>query len=384
MNFNDDKRIDLPIPFLKEKTVVYIDGENSDAHSYISRVSDILHSRFAKADFRFVFLPDLMDQLTPDVLQYLFPGQNDTFSVETLYQRIQDMAMLGGFPGFLYRRGGIAYFHILPERPDNLFYETIQDFIESLESAEPIVSEIDFMIEHPLDSNDIRCSITRKQEERREREFIRRIRKESSRKPGKIISPSLCDYLFDEERQTSYQSIAEELPAPRISAILSAWEKIEREFGITIEDLDLILGYRVKLSRLSITPAGRILLSDFRNQEVKMDDLTKAIYYYYLRHPEGATLKELHEHQDEILKYYSGITGRDDMDGIRKSIENLLDPYANNLNVSMSRIKKAFRDVVGDRVARFYYIDGRSGEPRKILLDRDFVIWSVYSHNSHI
>ena len=106
-----------------------------------------------------------------------------------------------------------------------------------------------------------------------------------------------------------------------------------------------------------------------------MDDLTKAIYYYYLRHPEGATLKELHEHQDEILKYYSGITGRDDMDGIRKSIENLLDPYANNLNVSMSRIKKAFRDVVGDRVARFYYIEGRSGEPRKILLDRDLVIW---------
>lgn len=374
MNPNNDKRIDLPIPFLKEKTVVYINGGSGYAHRCISRMADILHSRLARADFRFVFLPDLMDQLTPDVLQYLFPGQNDTFSVETLYQRIQDMAMLGGFPGFLYRREGIAYFHILPERPDNLFDEAIRFFIESLVSAEPIVSEIDFMIEPPLESNDIRCSITRKQEDRREREFIRRIRKESSRKPGKIC-PSLSDFLLDEEGQTSYQSIAEELPDPRISAILSAWEKIEREFGITIEDLDLILGYRVKLSRLSITTAGRILLSDFRNQEVKMDDLTKAIYYYYLRHPDGATLKELHEHQDEILKYYSGIIGRDDMDGIRKSIENLLDPYANNLNVSMSRIKKTFRDVVGDRVARFYYIEGRSGEPRKIHLDRDLVIW---------
>ena len=35
----------------------------------------------------------------------------------------------------------------------------------------------------------------------------------------------------------------------------------------------------------------------------------------------------------------------------------------------------AFRDVVGDRIARFYYVDGRYGEPRKIALDRDLVIW---------
>ena len=56
-------------------------------------------------------------------------------------------------------------------------------------------------------------------------------------------------------------------------------------------------------------------------------------------------------------------------------MENLLDPFGNNINVSISRIKKAFKDIVGDRIARFYYVDGSAGHPRSIALDRDLVIW---------
>ena len=41
----------------------------------------------------------------------------------------------------------------------------------------------------------------------------------------------------------------------------------------------------------------------------------------------------------------------------------------------MSRIKKAFKDIVDDRIAQFYYIKGQAGEPRKIAIDRDLVIW---------
>lgn len=70
-----------------------------------------------------------------------------------------------------------------------------------------------------------------------------------------------------------------------------------------------------------------------------------------------------------------GITGRDNIDDIRKSIHNLLDPYKNDLNVSISRIKKAFKDIVGDRIAKFYYVEGNYGGVRKIALDRDYVIW---------
>ena len=168
---------------------------------------------------------------------------------------------------------------------------------------------------------------------------------------------------------------SEEMPDPRVQAILAAWEAIERKFGITIEDLQVLLGYKVKLSRLSITTAGNLYLTDFDNREVKMDDLTKALYFFYLRHPEGARLKELQEHEEEIRRIYSGLTGRDDPQQIRESVHNLLNPNGNALNVSLSRIKRAFKNVVDDRVACFYYISGSSGSTRKIPLDRDLVIW---------
>lgn len=76
-----------------------------------------------------------------------------------------------------------------------------------------------------------------------------------------------------------------------------------------------------------------------------------------------------------LVKYYSSITGRDDLDGIRRSVKELLDPYGNGRNVCLSRIKKAFRVAVGEPVAGFYYVDGKYGEARKVRLDRDYVIW---------
>ena len=191
-------------------------------------------------------------------------------------------------------------------------------------------------------------------------------------KERKAKRPFFIDMLFSAESEAEREQVVLD---PRVQAILKAWKTIERDFGITVEDLELLLGYQVKLSRLNITTANKLFLTDFDNQEVKMDDLTKALYFFYLRHPEGARLKDLQDHADEILHLYSRITGRDDPDKIRESVRNLLDPFGNGLNVSMSRIKKAFKDIVGDRIARFYYITGPSGEVRRIGLDRDLVIW---------
>ncbi len=137
----------------------------------------------------------------------------------------------------------------------------------------------------------------------------------------------------------------------------------------------MILGYTVKLSRLNITVEGRIILTDFGGREVKVNDLTKAVYFFYLKHPEGAAIKELPEYEEEILKYYMRVTGRDDVDEIRRSVHNNLDPFGNNINVCLSRIKKAFKDIVSDRVAQFYYVDGSYGQRRFVRLDRDLVIW---------
>lgn len=84
----------------------------------------------------------------------------------------------------------------------------------------------------------------------------------------------------------------------------------------------------------------------------------------YLKHPEGIRYKELSDYQWELEKIYSSITGRDDLDSIRKSVADLCDPLNNSINEKVSKVKKAFRDAVDDRVARFYYIDGKKERPR--------------------
>lgn len=163
---------------------------------------------------------------------------------------------------------------------------------------------------------------------------------------------------------------------PKTKALLDEIEAIKVKYGITIEELEAVLSYRVKLSHLRITRHKEIILDDFDHREVKMDALTKSIFLLYLKHPEGIRYKELCDHRSELEEIYLSISGRSDMDSIRKSIDDLTDPItSNSINEKVSRAKKAFREVVDVRIARFYFIDGRQGATKRIALDRSLVIW---------
>ena len=359
MPYQDDRRIELPFPFLKEWTVLYVGDENNPLcaeglDSCRASVVDLFRS-YGK---RLVFLSDILKTLNPDMLQYLFPGQDELVVEEAVYKRLVEAIGNGEWHGFLYRQQDGVYFHAVTTTDTCRELEDIRDFVSAI-SAEVVVS--------PAPS----VGSALFEEEPEEKASMRSERRICKERRFEKRDPSFIDMLLSENVEEREQILLD----PRAQAVLDAWEKIEREFGITIEALELLLGYKVKLSKLNITTSSRMFLTDFDNQEVKMDDLTKALYFFFLRHPEGARLKELHEHEDEILRLYSGITGRDDIQKIRESVRKLLDPFGNNLNVSMSRIKKAFKDVVNDRVARFYYVDGSYGEVRKVALDRDLVIW---------
>lgn len=163
---------------------------------------------------------------------------------------------------------------------------------------------------------------------------------------------------------------------PKTKALLDEIEAIKVKYGITIEELEAVLSYRVKLSHLRITRHKEIILDDFDHREVKMDALTKSIFLLYLKHPEGIRYKELCDYRSELEEIYLSISGRSDMDSIRKSIDDLTDPItSNSINEKVSRAKKAFREVVDVRIARFYFIDGRQGAAKRIALDRSLVIW---------
>ena len=340
MPLNSDRRITTPVPFPQDRTVLYLGGRADCA---------ALAGRVRRAGYKFIFLPELADSLGPSVLGYLCPGSEGQASAEAMSRRIRELAGLEDGEGFLYRRDGITRFHAVPAAPGGSLEAALGRWIDALdERPAPKARSIHF----------------RKERASREEDF------------ANFGGGGVFDLDFSCEALRTPASEVEESLDARTQQILRAWEQIEREFGITIEDLDIILGYRVQLSRLSITPAGRIFLMDWTGRpEVRMDDLTKALYFFYLRHPEGVALKELTSYREEILHYYAGITGRDDPKAIAESVDKLLSPFDNNLNVSISRIKKAFKDLVGERVARFYYVSGRYAETRRVVLDRDLVIW---------
>lgn len=367
MNYYDDRIIKAPFPFLKDRTVLFVDDSKGVSHFYVRDFWRDIRHRIAAAGFTFIYIPELADRLTPELLSYLFPGSEATVTVEGMYGRIRQMASLGDESGFLYRIDGVTRFHVIPISAGENIKEGAVSFLDSLRVPQEPKS-IDILQDAGvwMGSAGIRP----------DGEKMKRSKAAKCRCPE---IPAFNEVILSVEEEEApcaeYRAPEEEPLDPRTQAILDKWEEIEREFGITIEELDMILGYRVRLSRLRITTDGRILLSDMGDAEVRMNDLTKAVYFYYLRHPEGAALKELQDHEKEILKYYEGITGRGDPAEIRKSVSDLLDPYGNGLNVCVSRIKKAFRDVIGDRVARFYYVDGRHGDKRSVRVDRDLVIW---------
>ena len=151
-----------------------------------------------------------------------------------------------------------------------------------------------------------------------------------------------------------------------------------RSIGLSEQALRFLLGYaNPKYSRVSIKRNAAIILEDYGGREIKLDDKTKALYFLFLRHTEGLSIKDLPQHTEELLDLYQSISGRDDPAAMRKTIENLCDPFQNNANISLSRIKKAFCEAFTPLLAKQYYVDGERGGLRSIALDRSLVNWET-------
>lgn len=128
-----------------------------------------------------------------------------------------------------------------------------------------------------------------------------------------------------------------------------------------------------KLSRLRITKDFQIILTDYDNLQISMPTLSKVVFFFFLRHPEGVRLKRLVEHKDELLQIYYRLSNREDIDKLEKSIDDLVDSTNNSINEKCSRIRAAFVNNFTDDLAKHYYIIGDSSTPKYINLDRSLV-----------
>jgi len=117
----------------------------------------------------------------------------------------------------------------------------------------------------------------------------------------------------------------------------------------------------------------RIFLTDLGDLELNFNPKEKAIYLFYLNHPEGVHLTSLQDYREEIASYYSRFTTQSEPREIERSIDRLIDPLDNDINVVLSRIRKKLRDAVGNELSHHYMIDGPHGGDKRISLDREFV-----------
>ena len=130
-----------------------------------------------------------------------------------------------------------------------------------------------------------------------------------------------------------------------------------------------------KLSRLIITKDLRIILPDYNNMEIKMEPLVKAVYYLFLKHPEGIAFKYLPDYREELTKIYVKLKPYGMNERVLRSIEDVTNPCLNSINEKCARIRGAFVGQFDDSMAKNYYIRGERGEAKKISLPRDLIVW---------
>ena len=151
-------------------------------------------------------------------------------------------------------------------------------------------------------------------------------------------------------------------------------EKLEQR-GFSRKLLMKLFTEKPELSRLVITKDMRIVLPDYNNMEIKMEPINKAVFLLFLRHPEGIVFKHLPNYRKELADVYQMIKPLGLSDRALQSIEDVTNPFLNSINEKCARIRGSFVSQFDDSLARHYYIYGMRGEPKKIDLPRNLVIW---------
>ena len=149
----------------------------------------------------------------------------------------------------------------------------------------------------------------RKERERKKNIFLNSYNKGLDNLSGELFGsddtsdtldgPSLFSYEADKAFTYESRQLVKEV-MERIAKL--------RELGISVAVLEQLIHQEEKLSRLVITKDYDIYLPDYHNMEIKMAPLSKAVFFLFLRHPEGIIFKHLPDYHDELLGIYSQLS----------------------------------------------------------------------------
>jgi len=101
--------------------------------------------------------------------------------------------------------------------------------------------------------------------------------------------------------------------------------------------------------------------------------LVKAVYFLFLKYPNGILFKELSNYKYVLQSIYNIVSLRENMGSIEKSIDDICNPLENSINEKCSRIKESFLFHFENDIAMNYYITGERGCPKFISIDRKLI-----------
>ncbi|MGM9691717.1 MAG: hypothetical protein ACI3X6_00745, partial [Alloprevotella sp.] len=195
---------------------------------------------------------------------------------------------------------------------------------------------------------------------------------------GKSIN-LCCDESEEEEiPQKTQEALEEERSLKETADILRELRMTVQRLrleGVSLMAIHEFIDKQEPLSRMIISPDYRIFLPDYNNMEIEMGALPKAIYFLYLRYPEGIVYKHMPDYFSELLGIYRQLRPNTDEARLNLTVTKVVNPLGNALNENLARIRKAFVEKFDEHLANNYIISGERGAAYSIPLDRDLITW---------
>jgi hypothetical protein len=121
----------------------------------------------------------------------------------------------------------------------------------------------------------------------------------------------------------------------------------------------------------------KMYLTDLGDLQVNLNPTERALYLVFINHPEGISRADLIDFRSELIYYYAFFSNSCDNNQINEAVDLLTNALEQKLMQVLSRIRRKFKDTVGEEQYKTYSIEAHDGK-YKILLDRELV-----SYDSH-
>lgn len=184
--------------------------------------------------------------------------------------------------------------------------------------------------------------------------------------------PEVSEQILTEEAEEELRSHFQ--TEKILSELYDTVQKLRLQ-GISLMAIHELIDKQEPLSKMVITPDYRIFLPDYNNIEIEMGALPKAVYFLFLRYPEGIVYKHMQDHYTELKNIYKQLRPNTDEARLNLTITKVVNPFGNALNENMARIKKAFFEKFDEHLAKNYIISGEQGFQYSISIDRNLIIW---------